>query len=195
MKTSVLINICLIFWGMRKNIHSTMTRNKKVISKMKDKLNGKIIEEFVRLRAKMYSLIIEKEEMYRVNGVKKNVVKVKIIHQDFVIFLFEERKFMHIMQSIQSFKHQFYTIKSVNYFCKKASSQMLDWLLNTHLNLISKEVYTFRMNKSSYWITSRGNATIQEYFQKLSILRSNSCDIWITAIRRQYSPNFYKKDR
>ena len=30
--------------------------NKKVIGKMKDKLNGEIIEEFVGLRAKMYSL-------------------------------------------------------------------------------------------------------------------------------------------
>ena len=30
--------------------------NKKVISKIKDEFNGKIIEEFVGLRAKMYSL-------------------------------------------------------------------------------------------------------------------------------------------
>ena len=63
MKTSVLINICLIFLGMRKNIYSTMMTNEKIIGKMKDELNGKIIEEFLSLRAKMYSLITEKKEM------------------------------------------------------------------------------------------------------------------------------------
>ena len=49
--------------------------NKKVIGKMKDELNGEIIEEFVGLRAKMYSLKRKKEEMKKAKGVKKNVVK------------------------------------------------------------------------------------------------------------------------
>ena len=35
--------------------------NKKVIGRMKDELNGKIIEEFVSLRAKMYSLKTNKK--------------------------------------------------------------------------------------------------------------------------------------
>ena len=38
-------------------------RNKKIIGKTKDELNGKIIEEFVGLRAKMYSVITEKVGM------------------------------------------------------------------------------------------------------------------------------------
>ena len=42
---------------------------------------------------------------------KKNVVKKVISHQDYVDCLFEERKFMHTMQSMRSFKHQLYTIK------------------------------------------------------------------------------------
>ena len=37
--------------------------NKKVIGKMKDKLNGESIEEFVGLRAKLYPLKTKKEEM------------------------------------------------------------------------------------------------------------------------------------
>ena len=78
---------------------------------MKDKLNEEIIEEFVRLKAKMYSLKTKKEEMKKTKGVKKNVVKKVISHQDYVDCLFEERKFMHTMQTIQSFKHQLYTIK------------------------------------------------------------------------------------
>ena len=42
---------------------------------------------------------------------KKNVNKKDISHQDHVDFLFEERKFMHTMQTIRSIKHQLYTIK------------------------------------------------------------------------------------
>ena len=59
----------------------------------------------------MYSLKTKKEEMKKAKGVKKNVVKKEISHQDFVDCLFEERKFMHTMQTIRSFKHQLYTIK------------------------------------------------------------------------------------
>ena len=79
---------------------------------MKDELNGKIIEEFVGLRVRMYSLKINKEEMKKAKGVKKNVVKKDISHQDYIDCLFEERKFMHTMQTIRSFKHQLYTINS-----------------------------------------------------------------------------------
>ena len=75
---------------------------------MKEELNGEIIDEFVGLRAKMYSLKTKKEEMKKAKGVKKNVVKKNINHQD---CLFEERKFMHTMQTVRSFKHYLYTIK------------------------------------------------------------------------------------
>ena len=44
-------------------------------------------------------------------GSEENVVKKDISHQDYVDCLFEERKFMHTMQSIQSFRRQLYTIK------------------------------------------------------------------------------------
>ena len=45
--------------------------------------------------------------MKMAKGVKKNVVKKDISHQDYVDCLFEERKCMYTtMQTIQSFKHQ-----------------------------------------------------------------------------------------
>ena len=78
---------------------------------MKDELNGEIIEEFVGSRLKMCSMKTKKEEMKKTKGVKKNVVKKVISHQDYVDCLFEERKFMHTMQTIRSFKHQLYTMK------------------------------------------------------------------------------------
>ena len=49
--------------------------------------------------------------MKKTKGVKKNAVKKVISHKDYVDFLFEERKCMHTMQTIRSFKHQLYTIK------------------------------------------------------------------------------------
>ena len=49
--------------------------------------------------------------MKKAKGVKKNVVKKYITHQDYVDCLFKERKFMHTMQTTRSFKHQLYTMK------------------------------------------------------------------------------------
>ena len=88
------------FSGYEKESPFYNDENKKVIGKMKVKLNGEIIEEFVDLTAKMYSLKSKKEEMKKAKGVKKNVVKKDISHQDYVDCLFKERKFMHTMQTI-----------------------------------------------------------------------------------------------
>ena len=62
--------------------------SKKVIGKMKDELNGEIIEEFVGLRAKMYSVKTKKEELKKAKGMKKNVFKKDCSHQDYVDCLF-----------------------------------------------------------------------------------------------------------
>ena len=48
---------------------------------MKDESNGEIIEEFVGLRAKMYSLKTKKEEMKKAKVVRKNVVKNTLVIQ------------------------------------------------------------------------------------------------------------------
>ena len=88
-----------------------MMETKKVIGKMKDDLNGKIIEEFAGFRAKIYFLKTKKEGMKKAKGAKKNVIKKDISHLDYVGCFFEEWKFMHTIQTIRSFKHQLYTIK------------------------------------------------------------------------------------
>ena len=66
-------------------------KTKKVIGKMKGELNGEIIEEFVGLRAKMHSLKTKKEEMKKAKGVKQNIGKKDISHQDYVDCLFDLR--------------------------------------------------------------------------------------------------------
>ena len=50
--------------------------NKKVIGMMKDEAGGKIIEEFVGLRAKLYSVkMYEGKEEKKCKGIKKSVIK------------------------------------------------------------------------------------------------------------------------
>ena len=50
--------------------------NKKVIGKMKYEFKGIIINEFIRLKSKMYSLIdVYNEENKKAKGVNKSVVK------------------------------------------------------------------------------------------------------------------------
>ena len=109
MKTSMPI-ILFGYCGYEKERPFYNDENKKVIGKMKDELNGEIIEEFVGLRAKLYSLKTKKEEKKEAKEVKKNVVKKDISNQDYIDCLFEERKFMHTMQAIRSFKHQLYIV-------------------------------------------------------------------------------------
>ena len=50
----------------------------------KDEAGGKVIDEFVRLRAKSYSYkMFEGEESKKCKGVKKSVVKKSIEHEDY----------------------------------------------------------------------------------------------------------------
>ena len=46
-------------------------KNKKVIGKMKDEVNGKIITEFVGIRSKMYSIKTEDDDFkLKAKGIK-----------------------------------------------------------------------------------------------------------------------------
>ena len=58
---------------------------------MEDKLNGESIEEFLSFRAKIYAFKTKKEEIKKLNGMNKNVVKKDISHKDYTDCLFEER--------------------------------------------------------------------------------------------------------
>ena len=49
--------------------------NKKVVGMFKDKAVGRQIQEFVGLRAKLYSYVLEGEENKRCKGVKEAVKK------------------------------------------------------------------------------------------------------------------------
>ena len=68
---------------------------------MKDELNGDING----LRAKMYSVKTKKKRNEEGKESKEEDDQKDISHQFYVDCLFKERKFIHTMQSIKSFKH------------------------------------------------------------------------------------------
>ncbi|PFX14418.1 hypothetical protein AWC38_SpisGene21422 [Stylophora pistillata] len=60
--------------------------NKIVLGMIKDEAGGKIIEESVGLRAKLYSYkILEGKEEKKCKGIKKTVIKKNITHEDYKI--------------------------------------------------------------------------------------------------------------
>ena len=71
--------------------------NKRVIGKIKDEFKGKIINGYVGLKSKMYSLIsVDDEEVTKAKGVNK-----KIKHKEFVDVLFNKKVIRHNMKRIQ----------------------------------------------------------------------------------------------
>ena len=83
--------------------------NKKVIGKFKDDSCGKIISEFVGLRSKMYSYIMEDGKGgMTANGIKKNVIKTNVMHEDYKNTLLNEEQMRH---KIRSVKHKLQSCK------------------------------------------------------------------------------------
>ena len=83
--------------------------NKKVIGMFKGEAAEKQIEEFVGLRSKLYSYRIAGEEHKKCQGVKKNVVKKTIRHDDYKACLFTRRDQLRKMNFIRSNHHDIYT--------------------------------------------------------------------------------------
>jgi hypothetical protein len=89
--------------------------NKKVLGKMKDECAGSVIEEFVGLRCKMYSLIYKNtkhvtREKKTAKGVKRKVVEARLKHDLYKACLFESKIEMCSMNQIRSYNHQLYSV-------------------------------------------------------------------------------------
>ncbi len=88
-------------------LHSTV--NKKVLGKMKDECAGRPIAEYVGLRPKMYSIQLEDGPVIKkAKGVKRNVVKKDIRHEQYKTALFEKQTFRHGMDVLRSERHRIY---------------------------------------------------------------------------------------
>ena len=86
--------------------------NKKVLGMFKDEAGGKVIDEFVGLRAKLYSYKMQEGEESKKckGGVKKNrwlkrVLRMKIIKK----CLFTGTEQLRKMNVIRSYRHEVYT--------------------------------------------------------------------------------------
>ena len=83
--------------------------NKKVIGMFKDEVGGKIISEFVGLRAKNYSYLCEEEEHKKCKGIKKSVTEKDISFEDYKDCLFRNVQLRRKMNVFRCHLHNVYS--------------------------------------------------------------------------------------
>ena len=82
--------------------------NKKVLGKMKDECAGAPLQR-VCLRPKMYSILkADEKNIKKAKGVKKNVVKKQITHEQYKEALFGAKQLRHGMNILRSEGHEIY---------------------------------------------------------------------------------------
>ena len=84
--------------------------NKKVLGMFKDEAAGKNIKEYVGLRSKLYSFIMEEGgESKKCKGVKRQVVENSITHEDYKTCLLTGKEKLARQNIIRSYQHEVYT--------------------------------------------------------------------------------------
>ena len=79
---------------------------------MKDETAGLPIIEFIGLRSKMYSYVKgDEKSCKRAKGIKRNVVKNEIRHEDYKNALFSKTQMFHKMKTIRSENHNIYSME------------------------------------------------------------------------------------
>ena len=118
--------------------------NKKVIGKFKDEAAGIPITEFVGLRSKMYSYIKDNQKGGKTaKGIKKNVIKNDIKHDNYKDTLFYNKQMYHKMKTIRSENHQLgsYELNKVSLSCfddkRYIHNNGIDSYAYGHKNIVS----------------------------------------------------------
>ena len=84
--------------------------NKKVLGMMKDEGAGKIIKEFVGLRSKLYSSVMDDGgETKKCKGIKKQVVESSIRHEHYKTCLTTGKELLRKQNILRSYDHEVYT--------------------------------------------------------------------------------------
>ena len=84
--------------------------NKKVLGMMKDEVAGKIIKEFVGLRSKLYSFVMDDGgETKKCKGIKKQVVESSIRHEHYNTCLTTGKELLRKQNILRSYDHEVYT--------------------------------------------------------------------------------------
>ena len=106
--------------------------NKKVLGMFKDETAGKVIKEFVGLRAKLYSYKMDEgKENKRCKGIKKAVVERTIRHEDYKTCLKTGREQLRRQNIIRSYEHTLYT-EEVNKIALSAADDKRYLLKDTY---------------------------------------------------------------
>lgn len=116
------------------NVYNMARNNKKVPGLMKDENCGKIMREYVGLRAKMYSLKVDNsKDTKKIKGIKKNIVQKTIHFEDYKICLNEKIEIKRQQVLIRSRLHKVYTIseKKIALSCFDDKRYILDDGINT----------------------------------------------------------------
>ena len=82
--------------------------NKKALGKMKDECVGRVINEVVAVRPKMYSVEVGEKNVRKAKGVKKCVIEKEITHEHYKEALRERKQFNHKMKILRSEGHEMY---------------------------------------------------------------------------------------
>ena len=88
------------------------TCNKAKLGKFKDETAGEVIEEFVGLRSKCYSIKLGKSTKSTAAGVKKAVAK-NLRHEAYKKTLQKQEDLIISQKTLQSYKHNMYTVKQL----------------------------------------------------------------------------------
>ena len=87
-------------------------KNKKVLGKFKDELNGNLMSERISLRSKMYAHKIynSKKEEKRAKGIKKCNVKNDLTFKKYHDCLFNNQNTSHEYKNFKTENHEIFTI-------------------------------------------------------------------------------------
>ncbi|KAK3088565.1 hypothetical protein FSP39_020689 [Pinctada imbricata] len=86
-------------------------KNCKVLGKMKDENGGKVVQEFIGLKPKMYSLMCHGgDEKRTAKGIRKYVIDKYLKHEAYKTSLSNHCSLRHSMNMIRSYGHQLYSI-------------------------------------------------------------------------------------
>ncbi|XP_065675836.1 uncharacterized protein LOC136092044 [Hydra vulgaris] len=91
------------------NVGFEVGLNKKVLGMFKDEAGGAQIKEFVGLRSKLYSYKVHGKKNKKCKGIKKNIVKKYITHEDYKHCLLNKVDQVRKMNVIRSHSHEVYT--------------------------------------------------------------------------------------
>ena len=88
-------------------------KNKKVIGLMKDKLDGKIMKEFIGLKPKCYATLMDDDRVgKKLKGVRKCVIKRFAMFNNYEECAEQKKKMLRSQQTFKSDGHNVYTVET-----------------------------------------------------------------------------------